>query len=72
MTGEDDKLSAEWRWWDGPTVSVPVTAILDRDNAADPVSDNESRLNDLKPPKCKKIIYFSALSRLDWVQIRSS
>ena len=48
----------------GPTVSVLVTAILDTDNAADPVSDNESRLNDLKPPKYKKIIYFSAQSLL--------
>ena len=36
-------------WRAGPTVSVLVTAILDTDNAADPVSDNESRLNDLKP-----------------------
>ena len=45
----------------GLTVSL-VTAILDTDNAADPVSDNESRLNDLKPPKYKKIIYISAQS----------
>ena len=54
----------------GLTVSL-VTAILDTDNAADPVSDNESRLNDLKPPKYKKIIYISA-HHSDWVQIRSS
>ena len=46
----------------GLTVTVLVTAILDIDNAADPVSDNESRLNDLKPPKYKKIIYISAQS----------
>ena len=54
-------MSAEWRGG-GYTVSVRVTAILDTDNAADPVSDNESRLNDLKPPKYKKIIYISAQS----------
>ena len=71
---EDEKLivlSGDGGGGGGLTVTVLVTAILDIDNAADPVSDNESRLNDLKPPKYKKIIYISA-HRPDWVQIRSS